>query len=86
MNRKYREFDVVQEISHYLEQVIQMDYFNQLKGNISEGDYFTVIEKLRAQYMEEGSIIIDKKKRNDFFYIILNGEVEILDEISHKEG
>jgi hypothetical protein len=36
--------------------------------------------------MEEGSIIIDKKKRNDFFYIILNGEVEILDEISHKEG
>ena len=84
LNRKYRGADIVHEISHYLEEVLDLTYFNQLKASLTEGDYFTVIEKLRTEYLDPGTIVIEKRKKNDYFYIILSGEVEIYDEIDSE--
>lgn len=32
-------------------------------------------------FKEADSVIIEKRKRNDYFYVILHGEVDVLDEI-----
>lgn len=40
-----------------------------------------VIERLGLEYKPADSIIIEKDRRNDYFYIVLWGEVQLLDEV-----
>lgn len=47
-------------------------------------DYLYFLNHLSIEHRSRGNIIIDKGKKNDNFYIILQGEVLILDEISQE--
>lgn len=73
-------------LSHHLQEVLELSYFNQLKSILTEADYQVVIQKLAIAGVKKGEIIIEKGKRNDYFYILLYGEVHILDEIDSNNN
>jgi hypothetical protein len=68
-------------VSDILEKVLGFKYFTHLKTKLSEDDYVYFLTHLTLEHRDRGSIILEKGKKNDSFYIILQGEVLILDEI-----
>lgn len=42
-NNKYKGIDAIHNLSHHLEQVLELSYFNQLKSTLTEADYNIVI-------------------------------------------
>lgn len=82
MTSPLRDSNKINLISDLLEKALGFKYFTQLRARLTEECYAYFLSHLRVEHRERGSVIIDKGKKNDHFYIILQGEVVILDEIS----
>lgn len=82
MTNPIRDSNKLGLVSDLLEKALGFKYFTHLRSKLSEEDYAFFVSHLRVEHRDRGSIIIDKGKKNDHFYIILQGEIVILDEIS----
>lgn len=82
MSTPGRNVDRVPHISDILEKMLGFKYFSTVRNRLATTDYEYFLMHLTVEHRVRGSIIIDKGKKNDSFYIILQGEVVILDEVS----
>ena len=48
-------------------------YFTNLRNKLKPPDYEYFLNHLKVEHREYGNVVIDKGKKNDNFYIILQG-------------
>lgn len=79
MGAANRDVRMLPKVSDILEKVLGFGYFTKVRGELTEEDYVYFLMHLVLERRDRGSIIIEKGKKNDSFYIILQGEIVILD-------
>ena len=77
---KPKDTNTLTQISHLLEETLELEYFRLLRSKLAEAEYHVLIERLGLAFKERDSIVIEKRKKNDYFYVIVEGTVDILDE------
>lgn len=68
-----RSEDEVDLFANVLENGFCIKYFQSLRNRLSPANYSYFLTHLSVEHRTRGSIVIDKGKKNDSFFVILQG-------------